>query len=101
MITMRSSSCVIQNLREKMFFFTHTGGRGGGNTVFLPEQLLLKIAKYMTNSQMFWELECNGGPIFKVVLECRKRCSEPFLSISVYGIQCDFMQKNCQKQTNF
>ena len=33
-------------------------------------------------------------PIFKVVLECLKRCYGPFL-IYIYGIQCDFMSKVC------
>ena len=38
--------------------------------------------------------------IFKVVLECWKRCSEPFL-IYIDGIQCDFMPKSCWKHSNF
>ena len=46
----------------------------------------------MTHSQMLGKVESGGGPIFKVVLECQKRCSEPFY-IYIYGIQRDFMQK--------
>ena len=48
----------------------------------------------MTHSQMLGKIEYGGGPIFKVVLECLKKCSEPFL-IYIYGIQCDFMPKSC------
>ena len=44
--------------------------------------------------QMFQKVEYGREPIFKVVLECQKRCSEPFL-IYIYGIQCDFMPKSC------
>ena len=33
----------------------------------------------MTHSQMLGKFEYDGGPIFKVVLECLKRCCEPFL----------------------
>ena len=47
-----------------------------------------------SHSQMLGKVESGGGPIFKVVLECQKRCSEPFL-IYIYGIQCDFMPKSC------
>ena len=56
--------------------------------------------QYMSHSQMLGEFEYGGGPIFKVVLECKKRCSEPFL-IYIYGIQCDFMPKSCWKHSNF
>ena len=55
----------------------------------------LDFAKvHMTHSQMLGKVESGGGPIFKVFLECLKRCSEPFL-IDIYGIQCDFMPKSC------
>ena len=27
------------------------------------------VSKHVTNSHMLWKLECNGGPIFKMVLE--------------------------------
>ena len=54
----------------------------------------------MTHSQMFQKVEYGWGPIFKVVLECLKRSSEPFL-IYIYGIQCDFMPKSCWKHSNF
>ena len=50
--------------------------------------------KDMRQFQMFQKIEYGGGPIFKVVLECKKRYSEPFL-IYIYGIQCDFMQESC------
>ena len=39
-----------------------------------------------TNSQMLRRVYCNWGPIFKVVLECWKGCSKPFL-IYIYGKQ--------------
>ena len=55
---------------------------------------------HMTRSQMLLKVESNGGPILKVVLECEKSCSEPFL-IYIYGIQCNFMQKSCWKHQNF
>ena len=54
----------------------------------------------MTQFQMFQKVESGGGPIFKVVLECLKRSSEPFL-IYIYCIQCDFMPKSCWKHSNF
>ena len=47
----------------------------------------------MRQLQMFQKVEYGEGPIYKVVLECKK-CSEPFL-IYIYDIQCDFMQKSC------
>ena len=47
---------------------------------------------YMTHSQMFQKVESGWGPIFKVVLECLKRSTEPF-HIYIYGIQFDFCQK--------
>ena len=43
---------------------------------------------------MFQKVECNGGPIFKMVLRVKKKCYKPILTY-IYGIQCDFMQKNC------
>ena len=46
-----------------------------GNSLLYTSQLLL-----------LGKVEYGGGPIFKVVLECYKRCSEPFL-IFIYGIQ--------------
>ena len=49
---------------------------------------------YMSQLLLLGKFEYGGGPIFKVVLECLKRCSEPFL-IYIYGIQCDFMSKSC------
>ena len=52
----------------------------------------LKMLWYMTRSQMLKKVESNGWPIFKVVLECQKGCSEPFY-IYIYGIQRDFMPK--------
>ena len=55
---------------------------------------------YMSQLLLFGKFEYGGGPIFKVVLECYKRCSEPFL-IYIYGIQCDFMPKSCWKHSNF
>ena len=47
---------------------------------------------------MFWELECNGGPIFKVVLECKKGVLNFFLSISMaYNvISCQKVAENTQ-----
>ena len=53
---------------------------------------------HTSHSQMLGKVESGGGPIFKVVLECLKRCSEPFL-IYIYGIQCDFMPKSCWKHS--
>ena len=53
----------------------------------------------MTRLLLFQKVESNGGPIFKVDLECQKKSYEHFL-IYIYGIQCDFMQKiakNTQK----
>ena len=58
------------------------------------------IIQDMSDSRMFQRVESGLGPIFKVVLECLKRCSEPFL-IYIYGIQCDFMPKSCWKHSNF
>ena len=55
---------------------------------------------YETQLQMFQKVEYGWGPIFKVVLECLKRSSKPFL-IYIYGIQCDFMPKICWKHSNF
>ena len=49
---------------------------------------------------LFQRIESDGGPFLKVVLECWKRCSEPFL-IYIYGIQCDFIPKSCWKHSNF
>ena len=48
----------------------------------------------MRQWHMFQRGEYGGGPIFKVVLEYKKRCYEPFL-IYIFGIQCDFMPKSC------
>ena len=53
-----------------------------------------ELEECMTHSQMLGKIESGGGPIFKVVLECLKMCSEPF-PIYIYGIQCDFMAKSC------
>ena len=53
-----------------------------------------------THSQMFQKVEYGWGPVFKVILECLKRCSDSFL-IYIYGIQCDFMAKSCWKHSNF
>ena len=52
----------------------------------------------MRQLQMFQKVEYGGGPIFKVVLECQKRCSEPFLSISMaYNvISCRKVAENTQ-----
>ena len=47
----------------------------------------------MTRLLLFQKVESNGGLIFKVDLECQKRCYEHFL-IYIYGIQCDFMQRS-------
>ena len=46
--------------------------------------------KDMRQLQMFQKVEYGGGPIFKVALECKKRCYEPFL-IYTFGIQYDFI----------
>ena len=46
----------------------------------------------MSHLLVLGKVEYGGGPIFKVVLECKKRCSEPSL-IYIYGIQCDFIPK--------
>ena len=46
----------------------------------------------MSQLLLLGKLEYGWGPIFKVVLECLKRSSEPFL-IYIYGTQCDFMPK--------
>ena len=61
---------------------------------FSRQTLVVATDLYMTHSQMLGKFEYTRGPIFKVVLECEKRCSEPFL-IYIYGIQCDFMPKSC------
>ena len=55
---------------------------------------------YMSQLLLLGKVENGGGPILKVVRECWKRCSEPFL-IYIYGIQCDFMPKSCWKHSNF
>ena len=52
----------------------------------------------MSHCQMLGKVESGGGPIFKVVLECQKRCSEHFL-IYIYGIQeisCRKVAENTQ-----
>ena len=59
------------------------------------EEVIAKSVRLdMSQLLLLGKFEYGGGPIFKVVLECQKRCSEPFL-ISIYGIQCDFMPKSC------
>ena len=58
------------------------------------------LTRHMSQLLLLGKFEYTGGPIFKVVLECKKRCSEPFL-IYIYGIQCDFMPKSCWKHSNF
>ena len=59
-----------------------------------------RLAFDMSQLLVLGKVEYGGGPIFKVVLECKKRCSQPFL-IYIYGIQCDFMPKSCWKHSNF
>ena len=44
---------------------------------------------------MFQKVECNGGPIFKVVLECWKGVSRTFSYLYLWPTQYDVMQKNC------
>ena len=46
-------------------------------------------------SWVWWRADFQSGS--RVL---KKRCSEPFL-IYIYGIQCDFMPKNCWKHSNF
>ena len=48
----------------------------------------------MRQWHMFQRGAYGGGPIFKVVLEYKERCYEPFL-IYIFGILFDFMQKSC------
>ena len=76
----------------------------GGNFTSLPQffkwDVALNVIIHMTQLQMFQKVEYGWGPIFKVVPECSKRYSEPFL-IYIYGIQCDFMPKSCWKHSNF
>ena len=46
--------------------------RDSEGSLVIEEVLFLKIvfvSKHVTNSHMLWKLECNGGPIFKMVLE--------------------------------
>ena len=70
-------------------------------TTSLPAAHILKVrSPDMRPLQIAQKVKYGGGPIFKVVLECRKRCSEPFL-IYIYGIQCGFMPKSCWKHSNF
>ena len=59
--------------------------------IWRPHSLTYETLRQL---HMFQKVEYGGGLIFKVVLECYKRCSEPFL-IYIYGIQCDFMPKSC------
>ena len=51
-----------------------------------------------SHSQMLGKVESGGETIFKVVLECLKRRSEPFLSISMaYNvISCQKVAENTQ-----
>ena len=65
-----------------------------------PPTRSLVFSSLLHSEAWTYELEYGWGPTFKVVLECLKRISEPFL-IYIYGIQCDFMPKSCWKHSNF
>ena len=74
------------------------GMNGLRQKIWTRKKILSPNKRDMTHSQMLGKFEYTRGPIFKVVLECLKRCSEPFL-IYIYGIQCDFMPKSCWKHS--
>ena len=60
--------------------------RDSEGSLVIEEVFFLKIffvSKHVTNSHMLWKLECNGGPIFKMVLEYLKCVMNLFLSISM------------------
>ena len=70
-----------------------------------PKLHIIAVKRHCTDwYEIGYSCRCSrklgGGPIFKVVLECSKRCSEPFL-FYIYDIQCDFMPKSSWKHSNF
>ena len=49
----------------------------------LKPALISIVLLYLTHLQMLRRSRCNGGSIFKVVPECKKRYYEPLLSLCV------------------
>ena len=88
----------------KVILGKRAGGFGDLLLMFGPFCHFFKIRlsphSVMTQLLLLGKFEYGWGPIFKVVLECWKRCSEPFL-INIYSIQCDFMPKRCWEHSNF